>query len=412
MIATPCEEVPMSDRPGVILALEQALALPYCTQRFVQEGWRVIRIESTPRPGGGNPGDPNRYAGVDYGEPDRRSYFVPPNLGKEAIALNLKDPRGQELLRTLIAELQVDVFAVNMLPKQYVPLGIDFDTLSGVKPDLIWVGLSAHGPEFPVVPGYDPALQAEVGYQELTGEPDRAPMVCGVPVIDLKAGDEAYARIYKALWQRERTGAGERIDVSMLRASASWLVTKMSLEALGHDPASVTRTGNLHPIFTPVDVFPTSDGYISLAVGNDLQWKAMASLAPFTGLDRPEFETNSGRRERREALCAEIAQITRGIDTAALMKLFASARLIHARILEIPEVMGHPAIAPHLLRTTRPDGEVVPIAPNSHDTAHMAAQGGELPYPPRYGEQTDAVLGEAGVGAADIAALRADGVVA
>ncbi len=402
----------MSDRPGVILALEQALALPYCTQRFVQEGWRVIRIESTPRPGGGNPGDPNRYAGVDYGEPDRRSYFVPPNLGKEAIALNLKDPRGQELLRRLIVELQVDVFAVNMLPKQYVPLGIDFESLSGLKPDLIWVGLSAHGPEFPVVPGYDPALQAEVGYQELTGEADGAPMVCGVPIIDLKAGDEAYARIYKALWQRERTGEGARIDVSMLRASASWLVTKMSLEALGHDPTTITRTGNLHPIFTPVDVFPTADGYISLAVGNDSQWKAMAALAPFAALDRPEFETNALRRERREALCAEIAEITCGLPTDALMKLFASARLIHARILQIPEVMRHPAIEPHLLRTIRPDGHAVPIAPNSHDTAHMADQGGELPYPPRYGEHTDGLLAEAGLQMAEIAALHRDGVIA
>jgi len=397
---------------GVILALEQALALPYCTQRFVQEGWRVIRIESTPRPGSGNPGDPNRYAGVDFGERDRRSYYVPPNLGKEAIALNLKDPRGQQLLRQLLVELKADVFAVNLLPKQYEPLGIDYETLSAAQPSLIWVGLSAHGPEFPVVPGYDPALQSEVGYMELTGEPDGPPMVCGVPVIDLKAGDEAFARIYKALWQRERTGRGARIDVSMLRASASWLVTKMSLAGLGHDPATVTRTGNLHPIFTPVDVFPTADGFISLAVGNDLQWKSMVGLAPFAALDRPEFETNAERRERREALVAEIGEITRTIPTDELAALFASARLIHARILRIPDVMAHRAIEPHLLRTQRPDGQEVPIAPNSHDTEYLASVGNELPFPPSYGEHTDAVLAEAGLGDAEISALHDGGVVA
>jgi len=402
----------MSEHPGVILALEQALALPYCTQRFVQEGWRVIRIESTPRPGTRNPGDPNRYAGVDFGERDRRSYYVPPNLGKEAIALNLKDPRGQQLLRQLLVGLKADVFAVNLLPKQYEPLGIDYETLSAVQPSLIWVGLSAHGPEFPVVPGYDPALQSEVGYMELTGEPDGAPMVCGVPVVDLKAGDEAYARIYKALWQRERTGRGARIDVSMLRASASWLVTKMSLASLGHDPATVTRTGNLHPIFTPVDVFPTVDGYISLAVGNDLQWKSMVGLAPFAALDRPEFETNAQRRERREALVAEIGAITRTIPTDELADLFASARLIHARILRVPDVMAHRAIEPHLLRTRRPDGQEVPVAPNSHDTGFLDSVGNELPFPPSYGEHTDAVLAEAGLVDADISALRDDGVVA
>ena len=246
---------------------------------------------------------------------------------------------------------------------------------------------------------------------ELTGEPDGAPMVCGVPVIDLKAGDEAYARIFKALWQRERTGCGARIDVSMLRASASWLVTKMSLAGLGHDPATVTRTGNLHPIFTPVDVFPTADGFISLAVGNDLQWKSMAGLAPFRALDRPEYETNSDRRERREQLVAEIGEITRTIPTDELAGLFASARLIHARILRVPEVMAHRAIAPHLLRTQRPDGQPVPVAPSSHDTDYLAAVGNELPFPPSYGEHTDAVLAEAGVTGSEIVALRSQGVV-
>ncbi len=402
----------MAEHRGTILALEQALALPYCTQRFVQEGWRVIRIESTPRPGSRNPGDPNRYAGEDYGEADRRSYFVPPNLGKEAITLNLKEPRGQELLRKLLVELEVDVFAVNLLPKQYVALGIDYQTLSAARPELIWVGLSAHGPEFPVVPGYDPALQAEVAYMDLTGEPDGAPMVCGVPLVDLKAGDEAYARIYKALYQRERSGKGRRIDVSMIRASASWLVTKMSLASLGHDPASVTRTGNLHPIFTPVDVFPTADGYISLAVGNDLQWKSMCGLQPFAALDRPEYETNSGRRDRREALVAEIGAITRHISTDDLAGLFASARLIHARILRTADVLEHRAIEPHLLYTVRPDGERIPVAPSSHDTEHLGSCDNELPFPPTYGQDTDAVLGEAGLSDEAIGGLREDGVVA
>ncbi|MDP7111264.1 MAG: CoA transferase [Myxococcota bacterium] len=397
-------------RPGVILALEQALALPYCTQRFVQEGWRVIRIESTPRPGARNPGDPNRYAGV--GEGDRRSYFVPPNLGKEAIALNLKDARGREILQRLLVELGVDVFAVNLLPKQYEPLGIDFDTLSAARPGLIWVGLSAQGPEFPSAPGYDPAIQAAVGYMHLTGDPEGPPMVCGVPVIDLKAGDEAYARIYKALWQRERTGQGSRIDVSMMRASAQWLVTKTSLAALGHDPASVTRTGNVHPIFTPVDVFPTADGFINLAVGNDLQWESLTRLAPFSHLARGEYTTNSDRRDRRETLCAEIGDVTLQHTTDALAEMFLSARLIHARILDIPGVLDHPAVAPHLLRTRTPDGAQVPIAPNSHDTEFLADQGPELPFPATYGEHTDAVLAEAGLSDGDIGSLRTAGVVA
>ncbi len=333
-------------------------------------------------------------------------------LGTEAIALNLKEERGRELLKTLLTELEVDVFAVNLLPKQYGPLGIGFETLSAARPGLIWVGLSAQGPEFPSAPGYDPAIQAAVGYMHLTGDPARPPMVCGVPVIDLKAGDEAYARIYKALWHRERTGEGARIDVSMMRASAQWLLTKTSLAALGHDPASVTRSGNVHPIFTPVDVFPTADGFINLAVGNDLQWESLLRLEPFAHLADDGYRTNAGRRELRDQLGAEIAEVTRQHSTDALAEMFASARLIHARILDIPQVMDHPTVAPHLLCTRTPDGAQVPIAPNSHDTPYLTELGPELPFPPTYGEQTDAVLAEAGVSADEIRSLRGDGIVA
>ena len=103
-------------RPRTVLSLEQALSLPYATLRFVQLGWRVIRIEATPA-GEGLPGDPNRYIGRTRSDDDRRSYFIAPNVGKEAIALNLKEPRGQAALRRLIAALDVDVFCCNVLPR-------------------------------------------------------------------------------------------------------------------------------------------------------------------------------------------------------------------------------------------------------------------------------------------------------
>ena len=131
-----------------VLSMEQALSLPYATLRFAQLGWRVIRIEATPS-GEGLPGDPNRYIGsrlTGDSDDDRRSYFVAPNVGKEAIALNLKDPRGQAVLARLIRELDVDVFCCNTVPSRYRGLGIDPATLRAVKPDLIWAGISAMGP--------------------------------------------------------------------------------------------------------------------------------------------------------------------------------------------------------------------------------------------------------------------------
>ena len=172
-----------------VLSLEQALAMPYATLRFAQLGWRVIRIEATPA-GSGLPGDPNRHIGALVADEDRRSYFIGPNVGKEAIALNLKEAAGHEVLHEMIRALDVDIFCCNTLPGRYEMLGIDYLTLKSIKPDIIWAGISAMGPEYPNVPGYDPAIQAMAGYMELTGHEDGIPTLSGIPLIDLKAGDE------------------------------------------------------------------------------------------------------------------------------------------------------------------------------------------------------------------------------
>ncbi len=112
-----------------VLSMEQALSMPYATLRFVQLGWRVIRIEAHGT-GRGLPGDPNRYIGSRVADDDRRSYYVAPNVGKEAIALNLKSAEGRAVLKRLVRELDADVFCCNTLPERYVPLGIDYATLS------------------------------------------------------------------------------------------------------------------------------------------------------------------------------------------------------------------------------------------------------------------------------------------
>ena len=113
-----------------VLSMEQALSLPSATLRFAQLGWRVIRVEATPS-GNGLPGDPNRYIGSRIADDDRRSYFIAPNVGKEAIALNLKDQTAQEVLRRLITALDVDVFCCNTVPSRYQSLGIDYAASTG-----------------------------------------------------------------------------------------------------------------------------------------------------------------------------------------------------------------------------------------------------------------------------------------
>jgi itaconate CoA-transferase len=391
----------------VVLAMEQALALPYATLRFVHLGWRVIRIESFGA-GPGLPGDPNRYVGSVVADDDRRSYFVAPNVGKEAVALNLKDPRGQELLRRLICNLDADVFCCNTLPSRYAQLGIDYESLSAVNPRLIWAGISAMGPEYPDVPGYDPALQAMAGFMELTGSASEPPTLSGVPLVDLKAGDELYAAVCLALAERAESGKGKRIDVSMLQAAASWLITTLPLVDFGCQPSEITRCGNEHRKFVPTNAYPTADGYIYVAIGNDVQWRRLTEIPKFASLAKPSRETNAGRQAERETLFAEFRAITVKFSTAELAHDFRRATIVHAPIQTIPQVRSMAAIASKLTATRLPDGRRVALQPMAVDVKGAPQ---EFSFPPHYGENTRAVLKETGISSSEYEQLAAAGVV-
>lgn len=394
-----------------VLSLEQALSLSYATQRFVHLGWRVIRIEATPS-GGRLPGDPNRYVGKPGERSDQHSYFVGPNVGKECISLNLKDPKGQEVLERLIIDLPADIFASNTLPKRYKELGIDYETLSGIKSDLIWAGLSAMGPDYPDAPGYDPALQAMTGYMDLTGDPSGPPTLCGVPFVDLKAGDEVFANVCLALAERTQTGKGSRIDVSMAQAAASWLVTTIPLLDLGYQPDEVKRAGNEHREFVPVNVYPTSNGYIYVAIGNDVQWSRLVSIEAFAGIASESRKTNEGRKQERDTIHEEVGAITRGFETATLVELMGKKGLVAAPIHTIPQVIEYPPVRDTLLWTHADSGKPVRLPPPSVEREQMVAQERRLPYAPRYGEHTDHVLKEAGFSTSEVAELRESGIVA
>ena len=375
-----------------VLSLEQALSLPYATLRFAQLGWRVIRIESTPS-GSGLPGDPNRYIGSRVADDDRRSYFVSPNVGKEAIALNLKDPRGQEVLKHLIRTLDVDVFCCNTVPSRYHALGIDYASLSAVKPDLIWAAISAMGPEVPNAPGYDPVIQAMAGYMEVTGDPKGPPMLTGIPVIDLKAGDEVYANVMLALLERHESGCGRQIHVSMLQAAASWLITVLPLIDFGCEPAEITRSGNEHRKFIPTNVYPAADGFIYMAIGSDLQWQRLTAIARFAPVANAARTTNEGRQGEREAIYRDMSSVTSKHAMEQLLADLAAATIPATRILTIPQVRELAQVRAKLTRTVMPDARVVHMPPMAVDVEGACT---ELPFPPKYGADTRRVLSEAG----------------
>ena len=394
-------------RRRTVLSMEQALSMPYATLRFVQLGWRVIRIEAV---GAGRdlPGDPNRYIGARVADDDRRSYFVAPNVGKEAIALNLRSPEGQATLRRLLRELDVDVFCCNTLPGRYASLGIDYATLSAAKPDLIWAGISALGPEHPEVPGYDPVIQAMAGYVELTGEPDRTPVLCGVPVIDLKAGDEVYANVLLALAERAETGQGREIHVSMLQAAASWLITTLPLVDFGCEPWEITRAGNEHRKFVPTNIYPARDGFIYMAIGSDVQWRRLTGRPCFASLATEERQTNEGRTRGRRQLHADIAALTATMDSEEVMAELRAATIPHARINGVTAVRDLEALRDRLTTTRLPDGRQLRMQPAAVDLPDAPR---EFPFAPKYGEHTRPVLTEAGFSAGECAALAAAGVI-
>ncbi len=381
--------------------------MPYATLRFAQLGWRVIKIEATPV-GKRLPGDPNRYIGTQVVDNDRNSYFIAPNVGKEAIALDLKDPRGRALLLRIVKELKVDVFCCNTLPGRYESLGIDYATLSQANPKLIWAGISAMGPEYPGVPGYDPALQAMSGFMELTGREDGQPTLSGIPLIDLKAGDEVYAGVCLALAEQAETGKGAEIHVSMLQAAASWLITTLPLVDFDCDDSEITRCGNEHRKFIPTNAYPTRDGYIYVAIGNDLQWQRFTEIKKFTPVANEARKTNKGRLAERQDCYKDISAISVNYTTAELAVDFTAASISHAVINDIRQVRVLEALSGKLTTTRMPDGKLIHMQPMAVDSETAQS---ELAFPAKYGQHTRQILAETGLNETEITSLADEGVI-
>ncbi len=380
-----------------VLALEQATTLPFLTYRLACDGARVIRVENPQRP------DPNRFVGPDVlGEPTMRAYFLPNNCGKDSITLNLATPDGRALLHELVRRLPVDILATNQRPRSYAALGVDEPTLRAVRRDLIWLGISGFGPEHDE-PAYDPVLQARAGFMALTGEPDGPPTPFGAPMVDLGAAEHAYGEVMKALYRRARTGEGARIDVAMFRSAVSWLVAPFAVESLGEQ---VTRRGSGHQFFAPVGVHATRDGHVYLAVGNDAQWKALAALPAFAGIDRPEYAVNAGRIADAARLHAALAGRFARVTSDAALALLRSAEVPVARVATLPEVLADPLVAPGLVRVRDPrTGVTIALPPPP------VGDPPSLTFPPRLGEHNARVYGALGLTAAEVADLQARGIV-
>ena len=367
-----------------ILSLEQATTLPYLTYRLAQDGMNVIRVEHPIY------GDPNRMIGENFLKEERmNAYYLCINAGKRAITLNLAEEKGKGLLKELITKLKVDIFATNQLPRNYAKLGVDYETLKGIKTDIIWLGMTGFGPDSNEA-AYEPILEARSGLMDLTGEAVGNPQSLGIPLADMGTSEHAYGLLMKALLKREKTGQGSRIDIAMLESATSWLTVPITLTATFNQ--KITRHGNTHEFFAPVSVFKTKNGYVYMAVGNDRQWKAMVNCSIFQSLDKPEYEKNAGRIHDVVNLNQSISKIVSTITSEELIDLFNEIGLPISTINGIPEVLEDPLIKRRFLKSKdSQSGLELTLAPPPFITEFMHNSNNTLSFPPRFGEHNSEI---------------------
>lgn len=386
-----------------VLDLTRALAGPFCSQMLGDMGADVLKVE---QPG---VGDNARAWGPPF-QGGESSYFLSVNRNKRSIAINLRDQRGAEILRKLVAGS--DVLLENFVPGTLDRLGFSYEACRALRPDLIYCAISGFGPVGPDAEraAYDQILQGLGGVMSLTGEVDGPPMRVGVAIADIMAGMFAAYAVMAALYHRERTGEGQLVDTSLLDGQLAMLTYQAGRYfATGEAPRS---TGNYHPTIVPYGLYRAQDAYFNLAVGTDDLWRRFCRALGLEHLrDDRRFATNSSRLSHRAEL------------DAALQPVFGAMTIkqIEARLGDA----GVPCGAVHDLHDVFTDPQVAAIGSVrevSHPTAGQIKVVGP-PYrlsaspptvrrpPPLLGEHTDTVLQELGYSQEEIANLCEANVV-
>lgn len=320
----------------LVLDLTRVLAGPFCTMLLGELGARVIKVERC------RGGDPARGFGPFHA--GRSLYFAFINRGKESIALDLKDAGDRALVERIAT--RADVLVENFRPGVLERLGLGYDALAARNPRLVYASASGFGQTGPWsgLPAYDTVIQAMSGLMSETGFPDGPPTRVGASIADLTTGVYTVAAIVTALYARERTGRGTRIDVAMLDAMLSYLEHGfMHLAAYGQPPG---RIGNRHPSITPFDTFATKDREIVICAGDE---RLFAKLCAALGRDEiatdARFTGNALRTENEPALKAELERTLRTRGADAWLATLAEAGIPCAPINDVATVAASPQVA-------------------------------------------------------------------
>jgi formyl-CoA transferase/CoA:oxalate CoA-transferase len=386
-----------------VLDFTRHMAGPYATLHLGDYGADVIKVES---PGG----DPSRRTGVDFID-EESALFLIWNRGKRSIALDLRKPEGVEVIHRLART--ADVVIENYRPGQADKIGIGYDALSAINDQIIYVAISAFGPTGPLAPfpGTDPVVQAASGVMSVTGEPDRGPSLVGVPIADFTGAMVGVQAVLLGLLAREKTGRGQRIDVSMLHALLSSLTTRLASHwATGEDPQ---RFGSAHSVVMPYEAFATADGFAVAGVwgGND-GWAPFCEAVGLAALANDErYATNqqriAARQELRPVLAAEFVKRT----TAEWEARFRELGVLFSPVYTFSEILGHPQITESGL-VQSVEHPTLGAIPQLGPTIELHETPGRIGAPPPLlGQHSEEVLREAGYEDEEIEALGAAGVV-
>ncbi len=282
-----------------VIELGQAVSSPLCTMLLGDLGADVIKIEPPQ-------GDPAR----GYGPPfvaGESPYFLSVNRNKRSVVIDLKHPEGAELARTLAR--RADVLVTNFRPSAMHRLGLDDETLRADNPRLIYCQVTGYGPRGPWadVPAFDQVAQGMSGLMSVTGKPESGPVRVGIAIADILAALFATYGVLAALYERERTGLGQRVDTSLLGAVIGVLTFQAGRYlAGGGDPG---LEGNDHPVAAPYGTFRAADGYLNIAIANEQMWRRLAEeVGHPEWIDDPRFRSNADRVANRSAINAALEE--------------------------------------------------------------------------------------------------------
>lgn len=370
-----------------VIALEHAIAAPFCSRQLADLGARVIKIE---RPGVGD------FArSYDERVHGLASHFVWTNRSKESLALDLKDPHADEVLERLLEK--ADVLVQNLAPGAAARLGLSFEALHEKYPRLIVCDISGYGDSGPYrdKKAYDLLIQSESGFLSVTGSEDE-PVKAGCSIADISAGMYAYSGILAALLQRNRTGSGSRIEISMLETMGEWMAYPL-LYAFDGAPQP-KRAGAAHATIYPYGPFVAGDGkVVMLGLQNEREWAVFCEkvLLRHELASDPRFATNSKRTVARDELRNVIQNAFAGLTAEQVVARLDEAQIANARMNDMHEVWAHPQLKARdrWRQVDSPAGKIPVLLPPGIPSDVVP----RMDAIPALGEHTSSILGELGL---------------